>query len=520
MRFPLSIITGYLAEQGVEVLKEAVHADNPFSWITPFPEDSDPTDTSLHVHVAGAHARIFPDDIHLFVLRPDESPETISEAAVGADDMVIRTALPCEKVADQILYYLIKVSQWNDEMGEMVESGCVSQDLLRASEPILKSYIGLSDSTFSYIAHTPQIPPVDKLSAYFVKHRCYPPESVDAARDRGLVRRWHSQDWTAVRNEPSEFMPFPTISHVIKRHGRYGAHLLLVSQTPIGSTTSFLFDLLAKRIEACLIRHWHRENPLNQRYTYFFHDLLMGNIADTQQVRELAEAQNLPLHGLFEICVVDDAWKSGSVEYFAKRAVETHPDFKVAIHESSVAVMLSAPTGAYEHLQELERALFEVAKDMKIQMGMSDHFENLEEASLALEKAQIALKYGRMKSNRYVKFDGPDAVSSYVFRFERYFVYFALDPYGRSEQFIAKFLASPHPLAKLIATDRERGTNDAEILRVYLHSEGRLNLVCSTMHLHRNTAAYRLDKIRELVHANLEDADTRMYLRTLFHMMD
>ena len=117
-------------------------------------------------------------------------------------------------------------------------------------------------------------------------------------------------------------------------------------------------------------------------------------------------------------------------------------------------------------------------------------------------------------------FDSPEARNSYIFRFRRYFAYFVTDPYERSERFTAKLLASPNPLARLREADRERGTDDAEILRVFLHSEGRINLVCEQLHMHRNTVNYRLDKIRAVIDGDLDDPDMRMYLRMLLLITD
>ena len=67
--------------------------------------------------------------------------------------------------------------------------------------------------------------------------------------------------------------------------------------------------------------------------------------------------------------------------------------------------------------------------------------------------------------------------------------------------------------------DRKRNSNDLEILRTYLYLEGKVNAVCNKLHMHRNTVLYRLEKIRAIVSADLDDSDVRQYLRTLFFLM-
>lgn len=329
------------------------------------------------------------------------------------------------------------------------------------------------------------------------------------------MRLWEHQDWTAVHEEPNDVIPFPTLDRVIKLHGTYAGHLLLVSATKPTGALVFLFDLLAHKVQQCLALHWRLENPLEQRYTYFLKDVLLGNVADEGQLAERAQAHGLPLEGLFEVCLVDNTWRAGSPDYFAKMVLEGQPDCKVALNGPRVAVMLCSPERRPGRLAAMEESLFDLAQRLHLEVGVSDKFEHLSYAALAMEKARIALKYGRRKSQRYVTFDPGEERTDCIFRFRRYFAYFITDPYASSERFAARLLASPNPLARLKEADRERGTDDTEILRTYLHSEGRINVVCEAMHMHRNTVSYRLEKIRALVGGSLDDADLRMYLRML-----
>lgn len=519
MEFPIDIIVGSLSEQGIEIVKGPTHPKERFTWISAFCDEDAERSEEMTVYVVDRDTPSPPEMFRLFVLKPGETLDSLPAPGPGPDDICIRTACSCALIADRIQRYLARIIQWNDQMVSMLEEGCINQDLLKASEPLLHCYIGLSDSTFSYIAHTPNQPPIDELSAYLVKHRCYPSYAIDEARSLGLMRKWEHQDWTVAVDGPNPLIPFPTMNRVIRQHGRYAAHLVLVSAAPLTSAQEFLFDLLAKKVELCLARHWRRENPLEQRYNYFLKDMLLGNISDEDQLAERAEAHGLALTGSFEVCLVPGAWKAGSAEFFAKKLLEAEPDCKAAINEGRVAVLLCAPAGKPEKLADAEEAVFRLAHDLGLEVGVSDMFDHIGWAALALHKARIALRYGRRKSPRYEAFDGPGARTREVFRFRRYFPYFATDPYAKQEKFVAKLLASPHPLERLKLVDRERGTNDLEILRVYLHSEGHVNVVCESLHMHRNTVAYRLEKIRSIV-GPIDDADQRMYLRTLYLLMD
>lgn len=526
MEFPLDMLTGYFLDQGITVVKEPRHPKALFSWVSAFldqeaPQAAEGEDDTMRfmgpralaeLREAGAPGR------RVVVIGPREDVPEVP--ALGNDDIYIRSALSPELLADRVQRHLMRIVQWNDQMGAMLEDGCITQDLLKASEPVLGCFVALSDSTFSYIAHTPNISPIDERTAYLVKNGCYSPDTIRIAREHGLMRTWEHQEWTAVHNGPTPLFSHPTLDHVIRQHGRYAAHLIMVSPTEISTCQVFLFNLLAKKVEACLERHWRLENPLEQSYSYFLRELLAGNVYDDPQLAEHAKLHGLPLTGLFELCVSDNTWRAGSPNYFAKKILETEPSCKVAVNGQSVAVLLCAPDLKRGRIAAMEEEVFRLAHRMRVEVGVSDRFEQLDEAALALEKARIALRYGRRKSRRFLAFDPPGTGTEEIFRFRRYFPYFATDPFARPEKFATKLLASPNPLTNLRAADKERGTNDAEILRVYLHAEGRINVVCEQMHMHRNTVTYRLDKIRKLVRGDLDDADLRLYLRMLYLLSD
>lgn len=523
MQFPLDVITGFLHDTGIDVKREPKHPKDMFSWVSALYESNRPL-TGLN-DVRGMSVYIGREDDDLPASSPTITifePGTYPEDGIPAqneNDIYVETRLEPAVLADRAQRYLMGIVQWNDEMASMLDNECICQDLLKSSEPILKCYIGLSDSTYSYIAHTPNIPPIDGASQYFIKNKFYSPGTLRKVRELGLIRIWEHQEWTAVSNEPNEVISKPSLNRVFKLNGAYAAHLIMVSPTPISTAQVFLFDLLAKKVEICLTRHWRLENPLEQRYTYFLKELLTGNTYDNAYIEERARLHGLPLEGLFELCLIDNTWRVDSANYFAKKLLETEPGCKVAFEGSRVAVLICSAEHKRGAIATMESHLFELAHRMHLEVGVSDKYERIDQSSLALEKARIALKYGHRKSRKYSNFDGGKNVEE-VFRFRRYFPYFATDPFSRSEKFIVKLLASPTPLSLLLDADRERGTNDYEILRTYLYSEGSIKNVCDIMHMHRNTVNYRLEKIRKTIGGDLDDPDMRMYLRVLYFLSE
>ncbi len=526
MDFPLGIICSYLCEQSdaaVVAVKEPTYKRTTFSWATALPGTG-----SIAAGFGSPESTVYFTDLEsldnrhpwlsrAIVLQPGE--ELPFEELLGPNDIVLRSASSPFTLADELQHRLMEALQWNDRMGVLLEQGCTTLDLLEASQPILHSFIALSDATFSHIAHTPGIPPLDEHSNYLIRHGCYSAETIRQARNSGALERFVAQEWVDVQNKVTDLSPYPSATYVIRQRGQYAALLTMTSTSTIDSAQAFLFQLLGKRVASCLERHWRLENPLEQKYTYFLKELLSGNLSDDAQFAERAELHNLPLEGVFEICVMDLPQKVGYANYFAKEILTSQPHCKVAVNDTQTVILLCAPDTNPGRIKAMEDEIFRLARSMSVDVGVSERFTHLRSASLALEKASIALTYGRRRSQQFTNFDGPNSDGAFIYRFRRYFPFYLCDPFARSEKFLSSFMASSHPLARLQAADEKKGTNDVEILRAYLRAEGRINVVCESMHLHRNTVNYRLGKIKEHLRMGLDNPDELMYLRALFLLM-
>ncbi len=517
MQFPLDILIDCLEDQGVIMVKKPAHPKHGFDWVSAVPDFIQTASEQNVVMMFDGMASATSITPKIVILGAGED-EAAAEA-LAPDDMLIRTNTPAALLADRIQRFLLSIIQWNDAMAKMVDEGCISQDLLRASEPMLGSYIGLSDATFSYIAHTPDIPAPDDVSRYFVEHRAYPTSSIQKSRDLGLSRRWDHQDWTVVSNKPNPIIPYFTVSRAIRRRGLYAAHILLVSPTRIGAAKRFLFDLLADKLEACLQRHWRLENPLEQRYSYFLQEAFKGSAASDGRLLEQAQIHGIPIEGVFIVCVVSDVWKVGSADFLAKRLLEAEPQCRTVVEEDDVIVLLCVEAGHEEEAAMMEARIFREAAEMNVEVGVSERMDKLELISLGLDQARQALRYGSANSSRYVSFDGGnDELTRKVLRFRRYFPYCALDQYENNSKFVGQVLIHCNPLLRLKELDAQRGSNDLELLRTYLYCGGHTSKVCQLLHMHRNTVLYRLEKIRQVIDYDLEDSDVRQYLRTLYFL--
>ncbi len=75
-------------------------------------------------------------------------------------------------------------------------------------------------------------------------------------------------------------------------------------------------------------------------------------------------------------------------------------------------------------------------------------------------------------------------------------------------------------LAPLLAYDDERGTDLAHTLVVFVQLDGNAAATAETLFLHRNSVAYRLQRIEEVCGLDVRNPDVRRLLTTALSLAD
>jgi purine catabolism regulator len=73
-------------------------------------------------------------------------------------------------------------------------------------------------------------------------------------------------------------------------------------------------------------------------------------------------------------------------------------------------------------------------------------------------------------------------------------------------------------LGPLIAYDRRTDSELVQTLEMYFVCNGNLSQAAQQLHLHRNSLLYRLERISEVLHADLDDAEIRLSLQVALRM--
>ena len=75
---------------------------------------------------------------------------------------------------------------------------------------------------------------------------------------------------------------------------------------------------------------------------------------------------------------------------------------------------------------------------------------------------------------------------------------------------------TPKTLQNLLNYDLSHETELAKTLETYLYQRNDINKTAKALHIHRNTLIYRLNKIRDLTEADIDDPSTAWRLQQVF----
>lgn len=554
MRFPLGIVADYLEDEGYEVVRAPLNLREEFDWVT---ADADLSHAEgLRMLVVASTCCDVPADVPVVLLNADgptlglvpetvfgavpEAPfelkpetafepqpkppfEPVPQASLQRDNAFVCAGVVASpaRVAQKIQLYLLSIYEWVERMHKALGSHCDCARMLELSEPMLKNYVSVTDSTFAYIAHTPGIAPIEEASAYLVEHGRYSDKVIEAVGSSGLAELW-TKSFRLYTHESNAINPLPSVEHVYHLNNQYAAHLVMVCPKPITLGQEFLFGLLVGPIETILKGQWQTDNPFKQRYTTFLSNLMHEDRSNREVTYEIARVLGIPTGGgLFKVCVVDESWKGGSGAFFAARAMALVPGCMVFTEQDKLVLLLHARADAGKRvLSPLENKLFDLVGGLRTQVGVSRKFYDLLGCAAAFQEASIALSYGRICHKDFI---APGAASeanpdTYIYRFKRYFPFFVGDPAADVNTFIRRNNVATQVLGRIERDDVANGTSDIKVLRAYLYEGCSVSSACAALGMHRNSFSYRLRHIEKAYDLDLADADERAFLTTLFHL--
>ncbi len=510
MNIPLSIVMDELAAYKPEsYVSESAVA---FSVVNIFPSRPH-TLHENHLYI-GKLSDIFAadwrsTDIHCIAVRnrirdEDETPERMKNIVVlnsNCDPLDVFTAI------QRCFFHII---EWNEQMKDYIIQNRPMQDILALSESVIGNYITISDSALGLMAYTAGLSVDCPVTNALVANGYHNEESVALFKKYRLPEAWATKG-DIYTNDSRTISPYPNICKVVRYNNSYFAHVIMIcnNRAPSDGLVA-LFRILIDHLMVCFERQWHDEGSSLHVY-----DSIISSLIDEELpqdiIAERARYSGLPMTADFRFFKISpDNKTSVMLQRMGQDILGHMPEAKVTLHKSCLLVLIVHRSEARRWLNNAVPVLEQIMERYGAQCGISTPFHSLTDLPLAHEQADIALKYGSRQS--MLPFSGKAKLSSpRLHAYEDHYPCYLMCGTPETAR-LARTTRASAALMTLYDYDRQHGTNNLELLFVYLNNDRKATETAGFMHMHRNNVIYRINRICEMTELDLDDSTVRFRL--------
>lgn len=514
MKIPLSIVMDRLAPFKPE--SHITDKKPSFSVVNIFPSRARALSSS-HLYV-GRLSEIFDadwrgEDIYCVAVRDrfrdeEESPERMKNIIVlnsNCDPLDVFTAI--QRCFFQII-------EWNEQMKDYIITNHSLQDILRLSEDVIGNYITISDSALGLMAYTAGLSVDCPVTNALIENGYHNEESMALFKKHRLPEDWAKRREIYI-NDSRTISPYPNICKVVRYNNCYFAHVIMVCNVHEPSDGLVdLFQMMLDHLMVCFERQWNDEGS-----TIHVYDNLISTLVEEELPEDILEERaancGLPMNANFLLLKISPQSNTSVIMQRMGQDIMSHlPEAKVTvIKDTLVALIVNRKNG---WTPETEAILEQQMERYSAQCGISNPFTSLTELNFANKQADIALKYGVKQIT--LPFSGNAKLSSpRLHSYEAHYPYYLMCGTPEFAR-LAEATNASVALRKLEEYDRKHGSNNLELLYVYLNNDRKATETAAIMHMHRNNVIYRVNRICDIIDIDLSDSSVRFRLLLAYEL--
>lgn len=441
----------------------------------------------------------------LYLLRPTETGFPFDDYSYlcaaplpGKANHLICPDQPDEVIMDQILEVFSLFRGWEESMDLLLYHGASLQELCELGAKLMENPICIHDDWFVMTAMTAEFSQIMEPEYLMSSTRGFIPRSVveDFLYDSEYLETYAYHD-ARIWSTPDH----KTSLYVNLWDGPLYKGRLLVAQKnrPFLHRDYLLAEALTQRAVVLLRRKEPGGDAIHQNMDDILFSLLQGKQTEASELAYLTDMLRWQKEDRL-VCLRLKAQQSITPmmnQVLHSDLFQLFPGSYVLMAPQEQCVVINMSQSSITSAQ-IRHLLTAPCRDYCLYVGISFPVAGLPELSTAYYQAGAALdQLFRLRSSKW------------MLSFQEC----ALDHLTHSlpSPLLPHHLVSPE-LTFLMDYDREKGTQYFDTLRAYLLQERDIPRTSQALIIHRTTLLYRLEKIRSLIHINLEDPWVRLYL--------
>ncbi len=437
------------------------------------------------------NVRIFSDDLEIV-------PNNVYVGRTGGDsgdvicmhenDYMILSSQDENQILNEIMDAFDFYNGWSDGIQEDLNEMTLDE-IIKAGSKALKGYLVLADASYYIHAYSPSSAALDDPLFHAIEDR--------HIMDITNILSIEKHPGIRVRNphcyviEDSSLPMFPCVRNLFTGGRHWG--WLIAADTVHTPGQMDIEEELADHLERWMRLHSDEQNQMEKN------SVLLSILDQSYESRSMAEYRLKVLKWKedAEIAVYVFDPPQTALALFRKVS-DLFPALHVLIYGDRLTAVFS---GTDRERSKMEKDLLLFLKQSQCSCGASPVFKDIfllhEQYELALTAAEKC---------------GTDMGKGIILHFPEIAFPYGLDLLKRE---CGGWLIHP-AVQRLKEYDRENHTEFTETCRIYLQCERNIARTARVLSVHRNTLLYRIERIREIVHADLEDHEVRLHLLLSF----
>lgn len=367
----------------------------------------------------------------------------------------------------------------------------------------LDNALVLIDENFKIVSHSASIPVVDPIWSNLVSQGYCSYEFMVTVNSQiePETKSENSVETAEVSCDQSPNRKFR--KHIYFKKNIICTLLMVCCKSPANAQAIKLFEEICDAVKYVIFNYEQFLLVKNSDYERFLYDLLIGATKKDLSA-QLTMLNFSPRLIALDISPMQYLGASFMSKKITKELKSVIPNIHVTYYNGNIAALMqigNKPDISNEDLVTLQK----FAENFTLNIGVSPAFSNVMNFSFHYHQAERAITFSK-------KFSNCRNVHCYI----DYQFYDLLSEYPTPEN-LGLYC---HPsLTILRKYDLSNKQELYKTLSVYLKNGCKLMQTAKELFIHRNTLSYRIDRIQELCHIDLNNPDTCFYLR-IAYMID
>lgn len=295
----------------------------------------------------------------------------------------------------------------------------------------------------------------------------------------------------------------------IKIHNLEVGHVAVVETNhPFREIDYELLDRFSKLIAIEMEKSDFYKSNKGVMFNYLLSDLLSGKMQNKKSLQQRLGYLEWKMYRYFQVLVIfdhDEINFDTRVQQIGEEIRSIIPDCRWTVHQKNIVVLLNRSEEAL--LSEKEQNILKNFLDANsLSAGVSNAYSSIFETRKHYLEALRALEMGLYTSRTKGYFLYDDYVFAYIAN--------VISKRNNLMDFI-------HPAVKfLYHYDQENNTQFLETLNQHLFFVNQPVAAAESLHIHRNTLLYRINRIKELTKIDLDNGDVRLKLQSSLKFLE